>query len=64
MRIVYGNTHRKANQLRQLGLKENHQWTVFVKLDDYKLSGIPDRFLIEKVRFGMLSKRFNKMIKK
>ena len=64
MRIIYGNTHRKANQLRKIGLKENHQWTVFVKLDDYKLSGIPDRFLIEKVRFGMLSSRFNKMIKK
>ena len=64
LRLVYGNTHRKANQLKQLGLKENHIWTVFVKFDDYKLAGIPDKLLVDKVRFGMLSGRFNNLVKK
>ena len=35
-----------------------------MKLDDHKLRGIPDRFLIDKVRFGMLSGRFNSLVKK
>ena len=64
LRLVYGNTHRKDNQLKKLGLKENHLWSVFVKLDDHKLRGIPDRLLIDKVRFGMLSGRFNNLVKK
>ena len=65
LKLTYGNTHHMMDQsTRHIAQRQNHHWTVFLKFDDFKLRGISDKTLIEKVRFGMLTDRFNSFISK